>query len=61
MNFVIGFALVLIAIALVFVARPNKTGQHPRFLQFEASLVLFPPVVLVFFALGMAAIIGSLL
>ena len=60
-QLVVGFALVTLAIALVFIGRPNKAGQHPRFLQFEASLVLFPPVVLVFVALGIAAIISGLL
>jgi hypothetical protein len=57
----IGVALVLAAIALIFIGRPNKAGQHPRFLQFEASLVLYPPVVLVCFAMGTAEIIFGLL
>lgn len=60
-NLIIGVVLVLVAVVLVFIGIPNKAGQHPRFLRFEASLVLFPPVVLVFVALGMAAILSGLL
>ena len=60
-EFVIGIVLVLVAVGLVFTGRPNAAGQHPPFLRFEASLVLFPPIVLVFFAMGMATIIASLL
>ena len=59
-NLAIGVVLVSVAVGLIFIGRPNKAGQHPRFLQFEASLVLFPPVILVFVALGMAAIISGL-
>jgi hypothetical protein len=56
-----GIVLVLVAVGLIFIGRPNAAGQHPPFLRFEASLVLYPPVVLVFFAMGIAAIIASLL
>ena len=60
-NLIIGVVLVLLAAGLVLICRPNRAGQHPRFLRFEASLVLFPPVILVFAAFGMAAIISGLL
>jgi len=60
-HLVVGVVLVLLAVGLVVIGRPNKAGQHPRFLQFEASLALFPPVILVFGALGMAAIVSGLL
>jgi hypothetical protein len=60
-HLVVGVILVLLAVGLLYIGMPNKAGQHPRFLRFEASLVLFPPVVLVFVALGMAAIISGLL
>lgn len=59
-HLVVGVVLVLLAVGLVFIGRPNRAGQHPRFLQFEASLVLYPPVVLVFVAMGMAEIIAAL-
>ena len=60
-HLVVGVILVLLAVGLLYIGMPNKAGQHPRFLQFEASLVLYPPVILVFVAFGMAAIISGLL
>jgi hypothetical protein len=59
-HLVVGVVLVLLAVGLVFIGRPNRAGQHPRFLQFEASLVLYPPVVLALVAMGMAEIIAAL-
>ena len=47
-NLVLGVVLVLLAAGLLYIGTPNKAGQHPRFLQFEASLVLFPPLILIF-------------
>lgn len=59
-HLVIGVVLILLAVGLVFIGRPNKTGQHPPFLRFDASLVLYPPVILVFVAMGMAELITGL-
>ena len=60
-DIVIGVVLLAIAIGLIFIGRPNRAGVHPRFLQFDAALVLYPPVVLVFFAGGVAEFIAGLL
>lgn len=60
MGLAIGVALVAISVFLVFIGRPSKSGEHPRFLQFEASVVLYPPFIMVFFVMGMAQIIMSL-
>jgi hypothetical protein len=60
LSLVIGLGLISIAVALVFIGIPNKAGQHPRFLRFVPSLVLYPPVILVCFAMGMAEIVSSL-
>jgi hypothetical protein len=60
MDLTIGIAMVAIALLLIFIARPDKTGRHPRFLRFEASLVLYPPLVLVFGVMGAAEIISVL-
>ena len=57
----VGIVLLAIGIGLLFIGRPNKAGVHPRFLQFEASMVLYPPLVLVFLAGGAAALIAGIL
>lgn len=57
----VGIVLLAIGIGLVFIGRPHKAGVHPRFLQFEASMVLYPPLILVFLAGGAAALIAGIL
>ena len=60
-DILIGVVLLAIAAGLIFIGRPNKAGVHLRFLQFDAALVLFPPVILVFLAGGFAELIAGLL
>ena len=61
MALTIGLTLIGIAIFLIVIGRPNKAGVQPRFLRFEASLVLYPPIIMVFFAFGAAAVVAALL
>ena len=60
-DILIGVVLLAIAGGLLFIGLPNRAGVSPRFLQFDASLVLYPPVVLTFFAGGFAELIAGLL
>jgi len=55
-EILIGLISLGIAAGLVFVAWP-RGGASPRFLQFEAALVLYPPLVMVFFVMGVAELI----
>ena len=57
-EFAFGAALVVVAVVLVLIGIP-KHGQHPRFLRFDASLVLFPPVVMTFLAFGVALMLRA--
>ena len=52
--------MLVAAFLLIWVGRPNKAGVHPRFLRFDAALVLYPPVILAFTAMGAAAVISSI-
>ena len=58
-HLLIGSLLLAVACVLVFIGIPNKSG--PRFLRFDASLVLYPPVILVFFAMGAPQVLAALL
>ena len=60
-DILIGLVLLAIAGGLLFIGLPNKAGVSPRFLQFEAALVVFPPIVLVFLAGGVAELIAGFL
>ena len=60
-DLLIGATLLAVAAALLFIGLPNKSGVSPRFLRFEAAMVLYPPVVMVFAAAGIAELITGLL
>lgn len=60
-DILIGVAMLIIAGTLIFIGLPNKAGVSPRFLRFDASLVLYPPLVLVFLAGGFAELIAGFL
>jgi hypothetical protein len=53
--------MLAVGFLLIIAGRPDKSGISPKFLRFDAALVLYPPLVLAFFALGVAAIVFSLL
>ena len=61
MNVWTGIAMLAIAGFLIFIGRPNRAGEHRKFLRFDAALVLYPPVILSFIGLGAAALISGLL
>lgn len=61
MNTLIGAAMIAAAGVLILIGLPNRAGEHPKFLRFDAALVLYPPVILSFLGLGAAALISGLL
>lgn len=60
MNVWTGTAMLVSAVLLIWAGRPNKGGESPSFLRFQAALVLYPPLILVFVAFGVAAIASGL-
>jgi hypothetical protein len=60
MNLYTGIAMLVVALILIWAGRPDKAGVHPSFLRFHAALVLYPPIIIAFLALGMAAVVSSL-
>lgn len=61
MRVAIGLVLMMLAATLVYFGRPDKDGNSPRLLRFNAALVLYPPVVLVASAFGVAELVYSML
>jgi hypothetical protein len=60
MNLWTGMAMLAIAAVMIWGGRPNQKGVHPSFLRFDAALVLYPPIILAFLAMGAAAVISNL-
>ncbi len=58
-DFIIGVVLIGIGVGL-FIAGLPRGGVNPRFLQFEAAVVLYPPLILVFLILGAAEVATAL-
>ena len=63
MNFdlVIGLTLLAIFAVLLFIGLPSKGDVSPRFLQFDAAMVIYPPFLMIFLVSGMAELITALL
>jgi hypothetical protein len=57
MDVGIGLILLTIAASLIYFGLPDRQGNSPQFLQFNAALVLYPPAILVFLALGVAELL----
>ena len=55
----LGIVMCAVGVLLVFIGMP-KHGVTPRFLRFDAAMVLYPPLVLTFLAFGAALIFRAL-
>ena len=60
MHLTIGVVLLAVTAVLIFVGLPKRNGDSPRFLQFEAAIVLYPPLIMITVALGAAEVITGL-
>ncbi len=60
-DLLIGAVLLAIAAGLIFVGLPEREGASPHFLRFKAALVVYPAIVLVFLAGGVAELLTALL
>lgn len=60
-DLLIGLILLGITAVLIFFGLPNKEGVSPRFLRFNAALVLFPPFILIFLVGGAAEFLKGIL
>ena len=47
----LGLVAVAVGLLLIFIGMPRH-GEHPRFLRFEASVVVYPAVIITFLAMG---------
>ncbi len=52
-QYLIAAALFIAAAILMFLGLPNRAGESPRFLRFQAAPLLYPPLII-------ALLVGSL-
>ena len=55
-DIAIGLVLFVVGVVLVVIGMP-RNGQQPRFLRWEASLVVYPGVIMIFLVFGVAMMI----
>ena len=60
-ELLVGTILLAVAAVLIFIGLPDKNGVSPRFLQFEAAMILYPPLIMVFLVGGVAELMTALL
>ena len=57
-EFAIGAASLVVAFILIFIGIP-KHGESPRFLRFDASVVIYPAVIMSFLAFGVGLMLRA--
>jgi hypothetical protein len=57
-QLLIGIVALAIGAGLLVIALPNRYGESPRFLQFYAAPMVYPPIVLICVVLGVAELIA---
>ncbi len=60
MHLIIGLILLAVAAVLIFIGLPQRNGDSPPFLQFQAALVSYPPLIMIAVAMGAAEVITGL-
>jgi hypothetical protein len=51
------FVLLAAGASLIFIGWPSRSGDNPRFLQFEAAMMLYPPIVLALIVAGVVQLL----
>jgi len=60
MHVAIGVIPLAVTAVLIFIGFPKRNGDSPRFLQFGAAIVLYPPRIMITITLGAADVITGL-
>jgi hypothetical protein len=52
-----GLALLAVAAFLIVTGLPNKAGESPRHLRFQAAMMIHPPIILAFLVGGVVQLL----
>ena len=58
-DILVGATSLLVAVMLLLVALPNKSGASPRFLRFEVAQLIYPTLILAILAFGAANLLAA--
>lgn len=57
-DLLVGLVALAVAVVLLVVGLPNRRGESRRFLRSYAAPMLYPAIILVFVAIGVAELIS---
>jgi hypothetical protein len=57
-DLLVGLVALAVAVVLLVVGLPNRRGESLRFLRSYAAPMLYPAIILVFIAIGVAELIS---
>jgi hypothetical protein len=58
-EFIIGTGALVIGLAMIWFAMPNRGGGNPRFLRLGFVQMFYPAIVLLFFVIGVAELLKA--
>ena len=59
-GILVGAASIAVAVVLLWIGMPDKSGISPRFLRFEIAPLIYPALVLAIFAIGVANLVSAI-
>jgi hypothetical protein len=58
-EFIFGIGALVIGLAMLWFAMPNKGGENPRFLRLGFVQMFYPAIVLLFVVIGLAELLKA--
>ena len=59
-GILVGVASIAVAVVLLWIGMPDKSGITPRFLRFEIAALIYPAFILAIFAIGAASLVSAI-
>ena len=59
-GILVGAASIAVAVVLLWIGMPDKSGTTPRFLRFGIAALIYPALVLAIFAIGVANLVSAI-
>jgi hypothetical protein len=59
-GILVGAASIAVAVVLLWIGMPDKSGITPRFLRFEIAPLIYPVLILAIFTVGAANLVNAI-
>jgi hypothetical protein len=58
-DIIIGIGALVVGFGMVWLGRPNKAGENPRFLRWGFMQMIYPAIVLMFVVVGVTELLKA--